>query len=173
MPILYLIRHGEPEIRGVFPGAHDPPLAVRGKEEVRRRLSSLTVSVAYTSPARRARETAECVAASRLIELPGLREINYGLWSGLRWEEIGERWSALAAAKCRDWLGVAAPDGERWGDVLARAAEVLQTIRQAPSAPAAVVAHQGINAALISLIDGRNPLEFVQSYGEVVRVKLD
>jgi len=173
MAILYLIRHGEPEIRGFFPGSQDPPLTVRGKEEVRTTLSSLTVSVVYTSPARRARETAGCVAASRLIELPGLREINYGLWSGLRWEEIGERWSALAAAKCRDWLGVPAPDGEDWADVLSRAAEVLQIIREAPAASMAVVAHQGINAALITLIDGRNSLEFVQLHGEVVRVELD
>jgi len=174
MAFLYLIRHGEPTVRGLFPGRLDPLLSERGKAEVLRSLASLDVSVVYASPSRRARETAECVAASRLVQLPELREVDYGLWSDQSWQEIERHWSSLAASKSLDWIGVAAADVESWIDVLARAAGVLKTIREAaPAGPVAVVAHQGINSALASLIDRRNPLEFVQAYGEAVRVEYD
>jgi broad specificity phosphatase PhoE len=65
---------------------------------------------------------------------------------------------------------VSAPSGESWQEVLDRLRPVCQTIRNGET-PAAVVAHQGVNAALASLLDNRNPLEFVQGYGEVIRVE--
>ena len=172
MAVLYLIRHGEPEIQGVFLGRLDPPLSAVGYEHVSRVMSDIEVKVAYSSPLRRARETARYLRSPRILEVNNLREIDYGKWTGKTWAEVEADWSELAARKCTDWLGVSAPEGESWSDVLDRIRPVWETICRGET-PAAVVAHQGVNAALATLIDGRNPLEFNQQYGEVIRVEYD
>ncbi|MDQ6704409.1 MAG: histidine phosphatase family protein, partial [Acidobacteriota bacterium] len=68
--------------------------------------------------------------------------------------------------KAADWLGVAAPGGESWQELLKRIETVWRAVRTGPE-PAAVVAHQAVNAALANLIEGRDPLRFEQQYGEV------
>lgn len=172
MASLFLIRHGEPEITGVLLGQMDPPLAPAGKARLEAALRDVQVEAAWTSPLRRARETAAYVHAARVIELPELREIDQGQWTGKSWAEIEATWGDLAARKMSDWLAVAAPDGETWSAFLDRVRHAWSVIRNGPR-PAAVVAHQGVNAALRYLIDGRNPLDFAQQYGEVIELAYD
>jgi len=170
MATLYLIRHAEPRIKGVLLGQLDSPLSAAGFEQAQQSLSGMEVNVAYYSPLLRARQTAAFLSASRRVEMPELREVDYGHWTGKTWAEVEKQWPHLAARKCADWLGVSPPHGETWQEVLDRLMPVCEAIRNGET-PAAVVAHQGVNAALASLLDNRNPLEFVQGYGEVIRVE--
>ncbi len=170
MPTLYLIRHAEPQIKGVLLGRLDSPLSAIGFEHAEQTLSGMEVSVAYSSPLLRARQTAAFLRAARRVDTDALREVDYGHWTGKTWAEVETEWPALAAEKCADWLGVRAPGGESWQEVLDRVRPICQAIRDG-EAPAAVVAHQGVNAALASMLDNRNPLEFVQRYGEVIHVE--
>jgi broad specificity phosphatase PhoE len=172
MATLFLIRHGEPEVTGIFLGQLDVPLAAAGWAQMASALGGIAVAVAWCSPLRRARETAEAVRAEELRVVADLREIDQGEWTGKRWAEIEAGWSELAQRKSADWLGVAAPGGESWTDFLERVGAVWQLIRRGPR-PAAVIAHQGVNAALAHLIDGRDPLAFAQQYGEVTSVEYD
>jgi broad specificity phosphatase PhoE len=172
MATLYLIRHGEPEITGVMLGQMDPPLSRRGRSEVAARLAGLFVEQAWTSPLRRAHETAQFIPARDLVELPELREIDHGDWTGKSWAEIEAAWPELAAHKSSDWLGVAAPGGETWERFLERVQSAWKMIR-AGRMPAAVVGHQGVNAALMYVIKGCSPLEFKQAYGEVIQIDYD
>ena len=123
----------------------------------------------WTSPLRRARETADLLGAGRVVEVPELREIDQGAWTGKSWAEIEANWGDLASLKLSDWLGTPAPGGESWTDFLDRIRRALDIIRSGPT-PAAIVGHQGVNAALLHLIDGRDPLAFQQSYGEVIQL---
>ncbi len=165
MATLYLIRHAEPEVRGVFLGQMDPPLSIAGMQAASS-LGEIEVAITYTSPLRRARETAQYVRSQRTAILQELREIDFGDWTGKTWQEIESGWNALARRKAADWLGVAAPGGESWHELLKRIEIVWHAVRTGPE-PAAVVAHQAVNAALANLIEGRDPLVFEQRYGEL------
>ena len=157
-------------MKGVLLGQLDSPLSAVGLQHAEKELSGIEVNVAYCSPLLRARQTAAFLRALRRLEMAALREVDYGHWTGKTWAEVEKEWPELAAQKCADWLGVSAPSGESWQEVLDRLIPVCQAIRSGGT-PAAVVAHQGVNAALASLLDNRNPLEFVQRYGEVIRVE--
>lgn len=172
MATLYIIRHGEPEIKGVFLGRMNPPLSEAGHRAVASSLSTLQVAVTYTSPLHRARQTAEYIHSEELIELPALQEVDFGIWTGKSWQEIESQWAQLARQKSDDWLGVNPPEAESWSSLVARLKPVCARVR-AGKTPAAIVAHQGVNAALTNIIDGRNPLTFSQRYGEVIRIEFN
>lgn len=171
MASLYLIRHAEPEITGVLLGQLDPPLSPAGRKQAAA-LAGIHVEAGWTSPLLRARQTAALLSTRSLREIPDLREIDHGQWTGKTWTEIETAWPDLAARKSSDWLGITAPGGETWAGFLQRVGTAWATIRQG-AAPAAVIGHQGVNAALMFLITGCNPLEFRQEYGEVIQVEYD
>ena len=80
---IYLIRHGETDwnLEQRLQGAMDIPLNENGIElarETARGLRDVPFDVIYTSPLRRARQTAEIIRGDReipLIEEPRIREI--------------------------------------------------------------------------------------------------
>jgi len=172
MAFLFLIRHAEPEITGVMLGQLDPPLSPNGRVQAVDVLSALQVDTVWTSPLRRAIETAQSIRAHHVVELTELREIDQGEWTGRTWSEIEIQWNDLAAQKTWDWLGIAAPGGESWADFIDRIGQAWTRIRTGRG-PTAVVGHQAVNAALKHLIDGSDPLEFTQQYGEVIRLEYD
>jgi broad specificity phosphatase PhoE len=172
MAKIFLIRHGEPEICGVLLGQSDPSLSVVGREQAREALGDLRPSIVWTSPLRRATETAAVIAKARICERAELREVDMGDWTGLTWKQIERSWDELARKKLADWFGVPAPGGESWPVFLSRVQGAWEVIRRGP-ANAAVVAHQGVHAALRYLIDGRDPVEFRQQYCEVISLVYD
>src|SRR5512147_817829 len=102
MPTLYVIRHAEPEIRDVISGQSDPPLSITGRDQAE--LLRVPVNIVYSSPLKRARQTAIYLNSCPVI-LSDLAEISYGAWDGLSWSEIERRWPEIAAAKIADWQG--------------------------------------------------------------------
>ncbi|MGH9628343.1 MAG: histidine phosphatase family protein [Bryobacteraceae bacterium] len=164
MPKLYLVRHAEPAITGVLLGRSDPPLSARGREQAR--AATLNVRAVYTSPLRRARETAEIMAPSAAIEvLPDLIEISHGEWNGKTWTAIERDYPEIAAQKEKDWFGAAAPGGEDWDTFIARVDAAFERVKQGPF-PAAVVAHFAVNARIAQRLRGIHPLQFTQGYCE-------
>lgn len=170
MAKLYLIRHGTPALTGTFLGQFDSPLADGVRDELRETLSKLTLAIAYVSPLRRARETAECLACSQQVVLPNLREIGFGEWTGKAWDEIERTWPQLAAEKLHDWLTITPPGGEPWIEFVDRVNVAWRVIRSGPS-PVAVVAHQAVNGVLANLASGVSALEFTQKYGEATEIE--
>ena len=166
MAILYLIRHAKPEGAGTLLGQADPPLAPGALDSVAHSLSALSVKVVYVSPLRRARETAACLRRSSVIVVPELREIGFGQWTGKTWSEVQRQWPDLACRKLKDWQQVTPPDGESWADFTGRVQRAWHRILAGPS-PAAVLAHQGVNAVLANLAAGLPVLQFNQAYGEI------
>ncbi len=163
--MLYLIRHEEPEQRGVFLGRGDPPLSERGREDAAK-LAEISAAAVYSSPLRRALETAAAIDAPLLI-LPELAEMDFGEWEGRTWQEIERGWPELAALKLADWLGTPAPAGETWAALAGRVNRALERILAGPM-PAAVVAHLTVNAAIAAKLTGADPKEFQQDYGQII-----
>jgi broad specificity phosphatase PhoE len=158
MPSLFLVRHAEPAITGVLLGSLDPPLSESGRAHAATLFRGVNLAVVYSSPLRRALETAESIARGARIEvLNDLREISHGDWDGLSWAEIEARDPVLAARKLEDWQGVTAPGGEPWREFVGRVRRAFEHIRTGPR-PAAIVAHAAVNQ-LLGNVD--------QAYGDV------
>ena len=158
MPSLFLVRHAEPAITGVLLGSLDPPLSEAGRSYASTLLSDVKLAAVYSSPLRRAFETAQLIARGAPIEiLDDLREISHGDWDGLTWSQIEAGDPALAARKLADWRGVTAPHGEPWSEFAVRVTRAFERIRKGPR-PAAIVAHAAVNQ-LLGSVD--------QSYGDV------
>ena len=93
---IYLVRHGEStgNTRGAFLGLNDPPLTDCGKNQalfLGKELACLNATVIASSPLKRARQTAEVLAAK--LDLPvviegALIEQDFGLWDGSTLEEV-------------------------------------------------------------------------------------
>ncbi|GII62707.1 bifunctional RNase H/acid phosphatase [Sphaerisporangium krabiense] len=118
---LLLLRHGETpfSIDRRFSGTGDPeltPAGVAQAEAAAARLSRppYVVEVIVSSPLRRARQTAEAVAARTGLTVAvdeGLREVDFGDWEGHTFTEIQRRWPRELAAWLED-PSVAPPGGE-------------------------------------------------------------
>jgi broad specificity phosphatase PhoE len=170
MPELLLVRHAEPERKGVLLGRLDPVLSAAGHQRAARTMPELRAAAAYVSPLRRAQQTASYLAAGiPRVTLPDLAEVGLGDWEGLLWEDVELQWPELSRRKIERWFDVPAPGGEGWAEVHARARRVLEIVRSGP-APAIVVAHLGINAMLLHCVTGRDPQSHCQDYCDVVEL---
>jgi probable phosphoglycerate mutase len=97
--ILLVARHGETDWNrdGRWQGHADPPLNDTGRRQAHELAAALRgepIAAVYASDLRRARETAEIVAAD--LGLPvtvdeRLREVDVGAWSGLTMADLEER----------------------------------------------------------------------------------
>ncbi len=149
---IFVVRHCEPELTGVLLGQCDPPLTAAGRAQAASMLPGVELSIVYTSPLRRALETARILACGAPVEIDvkvidDLREITYGAWDGHTWAEIAAADPDLARRKLHDWRGVTPPGGEPWEDFVARVKRAFDAIRKGPR-PAAIVAHAGVNEVL-------------------------
>ena len=165
MPTLYVVRHGEPALRGVMLGRTDPPLSEAGRAQMRG--IALPVHVVFTSPLRRAVESAELMAkGAEVVILSDLAEIGFGEWDGKSWSEIEAMDPELAGRKLENWLSVAPPGGEPWPEFQQRVDSALE-VALMRGEDAAIVGHIAVNACIASIIAGVDPLGFRQEYGQV------
>ncbi|MFG2512737.1 bifunctional RNase H/acid phosphatase [Streptomyces sp. NPDC048584] len=115
-----LLRHGEtpltPQKRFSGSGGSDPSLSGIGREQAERAGEFLarrgTVEAVVASPLARTRETARIVAARLGLDVTvddGLRETDFGVWEGLTFGEVRERYPDDLSA----WLS--SPDAEPTG----------------------------------------------------------
>jgi len=170
MPSLYVIRHGEPALRGVMLGRMDPPLSEAGRAQMRE--VRVAAALVFTSPLRRALESAELLAhGADVIVLPDLAEIGLGQWDGKSWAEIEATDADLARRKLENWTEVTPPDGEPWSDFTRRIDRALQAVLHR-GVPAAIVGHIAVNACIASIVADVNPLGFRQEYGEVYEYRV-
>ena len=101
--IIYLARHGETawNWNQRIQGQTDVPLHERGRKQataLAARLASVPLERIYTSDLGRALETTGIIAARQprtvpILPMPELRECDYGLWEGLTYQEISERFA--------------------------------------------------------------------------------
>jgi len=114
-----LLRHGQTvlSVEKRFSGTGDQPLTEVGRGQAAAaatRLATAGAKVVVTSPVRRARETAELVAAAAGLELvveDDLRETDFGDWEGYTFGEVRARWPAELDAWLAD-TAVPPPYGE-------------------------------------------------------------
>ncbi len=98
---ILLIRHGETSWnrKKIFRGTHDVPLNNNGLKQTEllaKSIRSRSLDFAYSSPLKRAAETASIVLEGRNITFEkddGLLDFNFGKWTGLSEKEVSEKWT--------------------------------------------------------------------------------
>jgi broad specificity phosphatase PhoE len=158
MTRLLLVRHGETDwnLGNRFQGHADPPLNETGRTQARELAAALvdrSFDAVFTSPLRRARESAEIIAAShglQPIPVEDLREVDVGEWQGLTREEVARRFPG----QYRRWaaFGQGWDNGETYEEMGRRVvATLLELAREHEGETLLVVTHGGpIRAALAS-----------------------
>jgi broad specificity phosphatase PhoE len=153
---LVLVRHGETDWNrdNRFQGHADPPLNETGHLQARALANDLRNgrhAALYTSPLRRARETAKILGAELALEPsaePSLMEVDVGSWSGLTRTEVESRFPAGFAR----WLeyGHGWDDGETYAELGDRVVAGLLNIgARHPDTSVVAVTHGGpIRSAL-------------------------
>jgi probable phosphoglycerate mutase len=166
MPKLYLVRHAEPAITGVFLGRSDPPLSARGVAQAQE--ITVPAVILYTSTLKRAFETARLMAhGSPVVALKELDELSLGEWDGTSWAEIQHSDPILCERKLHNWLDTVPPHGEYWDDFRARVCHALNRVLSGPL-PAAIVSHFAVNSCIASILSCQDPTQFGQDYGQIL-----
>jgi broad specificity phosphatase PhoE len=158
---LYLLRHGEVESRyhRVFGGKIDMELSPLGHQQVKALADYFRrhpPHVMYASPMKRVQQTLEPLAkwtGLTPIILPGLREVDFGAWTGLSWEQVYERFKVSAFDWLKELEAGSISGAESTGDFRKRVDESLkQILLQAAHKEVAVVAHGGVIRMLLAII---------------------
>lgn len=166
MTRLLLARHGQTarNAAGRYQGQTDIPLNETGRRQAQalaQRLASEAIDAIYASDLQRAQATAELAAAPHGLRVqtePRLREITFGAWEGLTYEEIKERDPERLTAWYDDPLHTSPPDGETLSQVAERVEAALEEIVQAhPDETVLIVAHGGTLRLTICLALGVSP----------------
>ena len=148
---LYIIRHGQTDwnVEGKIQGRQDIPLNDMGRRQARALadgMKSRPVASVYSSPQKRAMETAEAIAGPlglTVKAVPQLMEIGYGDWEGRSAEDILTTDRELYESWWQHPATVAPPGGETLNQVDERCRQAWDMIRSGMKGDTAVVAHGG------------------------------
>jgi broad specificity phosphatase PhoE len=182
---LYLIRHGEVEERyhRVFGGSRiDMGLSPLGHQQAQAAsdwLKDTPMDAIYASPLKRVQETLAPLAARtglKPINIPALREVDFGDWTGYRWEGVQEHFGVSAF----DWLEIieseGIPNGESAAELEQRVQPALLKILQDnPHRRIAVFCHGGIIRVILALMlqqPLRQMAHFNIDYGSISVVEI-
>jgi probable phosphoglycerate mutase len=173
--MIYLIRHGEVDhtVPRSFLGWTDPPLndnGIRQSLALGKLLRNIPFTGIFASPLQRAMQTAVLVggilpAAVRQVE--SFKEINLGAWEGLTVDEVRHRFPGEYEQRGRDMEFFRPVNGESFADLAVRSYPALISLAKTFMGPLLVVAHAGVNRALLSRLQHRplhRLLEIPQDY---------
>ena len=155
---IVLLRHGETDWnkQEIFRGRADVDLNERGREQARAvatALRNVRINAIYSSPLRRAVETAETIAAPHRLEVridDGFIDFDYGAWQGLSHNEVQRRYSKLYKAWLEKPHTVRLEGGESLRSVRRRAMRSLQSIVERDDGDTVViVSHRVVNKVIL------------------------
>ncbi len=155
---IYLLRHGQVDFpKGIFYGQMDVPLSDTGKRQsllTARYIVQMDLDFVITSDLER------CATLACLIQDEGgpgpvfskaLREVDFGQWAGLSWDEIEKVHPGAMSQRMEDLENYRPPGGECLADVLKRAGVVFERCAQGTYGKnIAIVAHGGVNRVIIA-----------------------
>jgi alpha-ribazole phosphatase/probable phosphoglycerate mutase len=163
-----LIRHGETEGAETkrYKGHIEVPLSDNGMKQIKRLSEYLSqntdLNAVYTSDLGRAMKSAEIIAGPyglKPVIIKALRERNFGVWEGMSFDEIKEKYPDTFNAWTENPLQFSPIEGESTIEVKDRALKAFNEITGMHNSDnIAVVAHGGINRVILCELLGI-PLE--------------
>lgn len=181
---IVLVRHGSTAWTGVrYCGKSDPPLSRSGRAEAARVAQQLGPGLApdvriVSSPARRARATAEAIVAAAGLDQGSIvlddrwREADMGIAEGRTFGELVSIAPDLAAVLAAGQTAIDWPDGETTTSLAARVATAWRDLMTG-ARPTLVVTHAGPLLHARAVAGGRPPdASDVVPPGGIVRLEL-
>jgi len=162
---LLLIRHGETEWSkdDRFTGISDVGLNTVGRNQafaLAHRLTFLSnsISAVFSSPMKRSMETAQIIADQLGLSVQvvsELKELNYGVWEGLKRKEILTRFIKEYELWANDPIACSPPEGETGQALVERALPAIERLIAGQEEKTfIVVAHKTINRLIICSLLG-------------------
>lgn len=158
MTVIYFTRHGQTtwNLEKRLQGKGNSELTDEGikqAEALRYRLDNQDIDVIYSSPLKRAKETANIIKGNRNIDVileEGLQEINFGEYEGHTEEELlregkGKEISPILKGD----MQLRAPGGESLEEVYKRVYKALDTILQREKDKRILIVAHGITSKAI------------------------
>ena len=185
---IYLVRHGETDgnVCNLYYGNMNLPMNTKGREQVEnvaKMLAGVPFDSVYMSDLERAETTAEMILQKNYFldknekiilyphksVLPSIKELNFGDWEGLIYQEVMEAWPNEFELWGREWKTTRPPHGESFNDFFTRCKEGLKQIIEETRGQENVLiaAHNGtfrcMLAAMLDMpIDGTWHFDFEQ-----------
>ena len=156
---LLLLRHAETDWNreGRYQGGQDVALSDTGRaqaDSAARLLAARPLGAVWSSPLRRARDTAEAIAAGRGLAVrvdDAFAEMRFGEWEGLTVDEVSRRYPEEARAWRDAPHAAAVPGGEALAEVRARVLRGLEAVRRAHDGETVCVVAHGISSRVLIL----------------------
>ncbi len=158
MTRVIFVRHGQTSWNqeGKYQGHSDISLNERGIRQgnlVAKRLAKEKISAIYSSDLLRAQQTAEAIAKYHGLSVmtkPDFREINFGIWEGLTYQEIMADWSEILTAMYSKPGEIGPPQGESFQVVKQRVTHALQEcVKKHQEQTIVLVSHGGTMRVLL------------------------
>ena len=176
--LIFLLRHGaiDNPLPRRFLGRTDLPLNADGVRQARdlgRWLGAISFRRVCASPLSRAVETAALVSgrpAAAIERVETIVEIDLGAWEGLSLAEVQVRFPGAYEQRGQDLAAYRTQGGESFSEVADRACPALADLARDMPGPLLVVAHMGVNRAVLSRLLGRPLallLDIPQAYAAV------
>jgi len=157
---IFLLRHGQTvwNEEGRYQGGRDislSPAGIRQGELAAKYLSNVNFSNIYSSPMKRAMDTAAIIKKERNLELKlvdSMKEISFGEWEGLKFNEINKKYHDDYKKWIGDSYNNSPPGGESFKIVQGRAVAGINSIieENEDRSNVAVVTHGGVIVSLLA-----------------------
>lgn len=168
MTELILVRHGQTawNVEKVFRGRVDVSLdetGIKQAESLARYLSQWQLEAIYSSPLKRALETASMIARYQKVPVQvaqGLIDMDYGEWQSLPEQEVNKLYPSLYEQWREKPQAVKIPGGESLDEVKRRAMEVVNEAVSRYRGSVVLVSHRVVNKILICSLLGLDSSHF-------------
>ncbi|KPU46274.1 phosphoserine phosphatase 1 [Oxobacter pfennigii] len=182
---MILIRHGQTEYnkKGVYHGWIESELddvGISQAEDSAKLLCGEKIDVIYTSPLKRSASTAEIISQSTenppIIISENIKEVNFGLFDGLSYEEISTKYNDEANKWNEAPLGYHFPEGESIPQFFERIKLFLDELIDKEYKKVVVVSHDGCIKYILSYImcgSGELFWKFKVSTGSISRISFE
>ncbi len=159
-----LIRHGECSTGGCYTGRKSTVSLNRLGEK---QITEIDINISseaklYCSALTRAKESAEIICSRFNLNNPiidnRIDELDFGVWEGLNYTQIMEKYSEIANVWYQNPFDVTPPNGEHYRDFIDRIREFWNTICKTDIQEVVIVTHGGVIQVLSTIIN-RDRLE--------------
>lgn len=162
----YIFRHGEIEAKGKFIGFTNSKLTRTGQKQ---NLQTAEVLKRYGVDRIFSSDLQRTFIVGG-VKTPAIREINFGTWENMTWNEIQKGFPAEAQEYLENPLEFKFPGGENFQEFEARIFFWVNALEQSPYRKIGIVTHQGVMRLLSRRYLETDFWSAYFAYGEMLKI---